>query len=65
MVNHRDAIDLEPAPEDLLSVWGKEVTAQNLARFFGGLAKAVPAEEDAWNFKGYSYQVQIRYYTIL
>lgn len=52
MVKHEDAIYLEPAPEDLLSVWGKEVTAQNLARFFGGLAEAVPAEEDAWTFKG-------------
>lgn len=35
MVKPREAVDLESAPEDILSVWGKEVTAKNIDKFFG------------------------------
>lgn len=32
---HNEAVDLEPAPEDILSVWGKDVNEQTLDEFFG------------------------------
>lgn len=32
MVNPNDYVDLEPAPEDILSVWGLELTQQNLVK---------------------------------
>lgn len=35
MVIQNEAVDLDPAPEDILSVWGKEVNAQNIDKFFG------------------------------
>lgn len=35
MVNSDELIDLDPAMEDILSVWGKDPTAQNIERYFG------------------------------
>jgi len=35
MVFHNEAVDLDPAPEDILSVWGKDVNEQTLDEFFG------------------------------
>jgi len=35
MVNPSELIDQDPAMEDILSVWGKDPTAQNLQRYFG------------------------------
>lgn len=35
MVNPDEGIDLDPAMEDILSVWGKYQTAQNIERYFG------------------------------
>lgn len=37
MVKHWEALDLEPSPEDILSVWGKELTAQNVDWYFGAV----------------------------
>lgn len=37
MVKPREAVDLDPAPKDILSVWGKEITAQNIDKFFGSV----------------------------
>lgn len=35
MVNPDEGIDLDPAMEDILSVWGKDPTTQNVERYFG------------------------------
>lgn len=35
MVNHSKFVDLDPASEDILSVWGKDLTARNLEWYFG------------------------------
>ena len=35
MVKPREAVELDPTPEDILSVWGKEIIAQNIDKFFG------------------------------
>lgn len=36
MVNPNELVDLEPEMEDILSVWGKGITARNIKRYFGG-----------------------------
>ena len=49
----RDHVDVEPAPEDLLTVWGHEVSVQNLERFFPkSTVKPAPptSEEGAVSF---------------
>ena len=33
MVKQRDAVELDPKPDDILSVWGLEVTDQNIERY--------------------------------
>ena len=33
MVNQHDSVDLEPKLEDILSVWGLEVTKKNIEKF--------------------------------
>ena len=35
MVNLSEAVELDPEPEDILSVWGKDLTTQNIKWFFG------------------------------
>lgn len=35
MVNSEELVDLNPALEDILSMWGKDTTAQNVEHFFG------------------------------
>ena len=44
----RDYVDVEPAPEDLLTIWGHEVSAQNLERYFPKLTvkSALPNNEE-------------------
>lgn len=49
MVNPREAVDLDPALEDILSVWGKDQTTQNIEWCFGsagsqGYEKLPPGE---------------------
>lgn len=36
MVNPNELVDLDPELEDILSVWGKEPTTQNVEWYFGG-----------------------------
>lgn len=36
MVSPNELVDLDPELEDILSVWGKEPTVQNVERYFGG-----------------------------
>lgn len=36
MVSSSELVDLDPEMEDILSVWGKEPSAQNIERYFGG-----------------------------
>lgn len=43
MVFHNEAVYLDPALEDILSVWGKEVTDQNLDKFFGQVGNSASA----------------------
>lgn len=38
MVNPREIVDLDPATEDILSIWGKDLTAQNLEWYFRSLS---------------------------
>lgn len=45
-------LDLDPAMEDILSVWGKDPTAQNVERYFGVpdfLISDPPSSESQWN----------------
>lgn len=35
MVKPSEAVDVEPAPEDLLSMWGKEISEKNVGKYFG------------------------------
>lgn len=35
MVNPSELLDLDPELEDILSMWGKEPTIQNVEQFFG------------------------------
>lgn len=37
MVNPADLVDLDPEPEDILSMWGKDITAQNVEHYFGAI----------------------------
>lgn len=52
MVKPREAVDLDPTPEDILLVWGKEVNTQNIERFFGSAGSHALAEftvEGSWS----------------
>lgn len=35
MVKPYEVVDVEPAPEDLISMWGKEVSEKNVGKYFG------------------------------
>ena len=35
MVNPAELVDLDPTLEDILSMWGKDITAQNVEHYFG------------------------------
>lgn len=43
MVNSNESINLDRALEDILSVWGKDPTAQNIERYFGATETLVSA----------------------
>lgn len=36
MENPNELVDIEPEMEDILSVWGKDISARNIERYFGG-----------------------------
>lgn len=51
MVNPNDTVDLNPKPGDILSVWGLEVTDQNIERYIppaGRYGKEKGGLEEAW-----------------
>lgn len=59
MVKPNEAVDLNPAPEDILTMWGKEVTAQNVVKFFGSDGCHAPADlatEGVWSIQGTKVQ---------
>lgn len=51
---HNEVVDLDPAPEDILLVWGKDVSEENLDKFFGQGENTEPANFPAgglWSSK--------------
>jgi len=52
MVNGCEAVEIDPAPEDILSVWGKDTSEQNLDKYFGkvgGHSNVSFAGSGAWS----------------
>ena len=42
------SVELEPSPEDLLTVWGVEISEKNLDLYFPNRASLYLAAETAW-----------------